>query len=114
VAQPATTFTGTATTGTVTGLTPGQPYTFTVAAKGLLGTNVLYRVNAGGPAVAATDGGPNWSDDSVDTALHNTPAVRLQQPARLPPSTRRSRPERRQPCSTPSDSTRVSRATAGR
>ncbi len=71
-AQPATTFTGTATTGTVTGLTPGQPYTFTVAAKGLLGTNVLYRVNAGGPAVAATDGGPNWSDDSVDTALHNT------------------------------------------
>ena len=72
VAQPATTFTGTATTGTVTGLTPGQPYTFTVAAKGLLGTNVLYRVNAGGPAVAATDGGPNWSDDSVDTALHNT------------------------------------------
>jgi len=72
VAQPATTFTGTATTGTVTGLTPGQPYTFTVAAKGLLGTNVLYRVNAGGPAVTATDGGPNWSDDSVDTALHNT------------------------------------------
>ena len=72
VAQPATTFTGTATTGTVTGLTPGQPYTFTVAAKGLLGTNALYRVNAGGPAVTATDGGPNWSDDSVDTALHNT------------------------------------------
>jgi len=43
-----------------------------VAAKGLLGTNVLYRVNAGGPAVTATDGGPNWSNDSVDTALHNT------------------------------------------
>ena len=72
VAQTSTTFTGTATTGTVTGLTPGQPYTFTVAAKGLLGTNVLYRVNAGGPAVTATDGGPNWSNDSVDTALHNT------------------------------------------
>jgi len=67
VAQPATTFTGTATTGTVTGLTPGQPYTFTVAARGLLGTTVLYRVNAGGPAVTATDGGPNWSDDSAAT-----------------------------------------------
>jgi len=73
VAQTATTLTGTATTGTVTGLTPGQPYTFTVAAQGWLGTNVLYRVNAGGAAVAAGDGGLAWSDDSAaDNPLRNS------------------------------------------
>lgn len=53
VAQTPQTFTGTATTRTVTGLTPGTAYTFTVAARGTLGTNVLYRVNAGGALVAA-------------------------------------------------------------
>ena len=33
-------------------------------------TNVLYRLNAGGPALAAVDGGPAWSAD--DGALRNT------------------------------------------
>ena len=31
-------------------------------------TNVLYRVNAGGGAVSATDAGPDWSDDSGSTS----------------------------------------------
>ena len=36
-------------------------------------TNVLYRVNAGGPAVPSQDGGPDWSDDSApDSALRNS------------------------------------------
>ena len=30
-------------------------------------TNVLYRVDAGGPAIAATDGGPDWTADATDT-----------------------------------------------
>ncbi len=29
-------------------------------------TNVLYRVNAGGPLIAATDGGPDWAADATD------------------------------------------------
>ncbi|MBX2854878.1 MAG: cadherin-like domain-containing protein, partial [Rhodobacteraceae bacterium] len=29
---------------------------------------VLYRVNAGGPSIEATDGGPNWSADLAETA----------------------------------------------
>lgn len=73
VAQTPQTFTGTATTRTVTGLTPGTAYTFTVAARGTLGTNVLYRVNAGGALVAAIDGGPDWSaDDGTTNPLRNS------------------------------------------
>jgi PKD repeat protein len=35
--------------------------------------NVLYRVNAGGAQVAATDGGPNWvADNSSTSPYHNT------------------------------------------
>jgi len=30
-------------------------------------TNVLYRVDAGGPAIAATDNGPNWISDQSNT-----------------------------------------------
>ena len=30
-------------------------------------TNVLYRVDAGGPTIAATDGGPDWTADASDT-----------------------------------------------
>src|SRR5690606_8639906 len=29
------------------------------------GDVILYRVNAGGPTIAATDGGPAWSEDRV-------------------------------------------------
>ncbi|MFE2614660.1 malectin domain-containing carbohydrate-binding protein [Micromonospora chalcea] len=37
-------------------------------------TNVLYRVNAGGSSVAATDGGPDWAADtnSSPSPYHNT------------------------------------------
>ncbi|MDG4750149.1 malectin domain-containing carbohydrate-binding protein [Micromonospora sp. WMMD718] len=37
-------------------------------------TNVLYRVNAGGPVVAAADGGPDWAADtgSSPSPYHNT------------------------------------------
>ena len=29
-------------------------------------SNILYRVNAGGPAIQATDNGPDWADDSAN------------------------------------------------
>ena len=35
-------------------------------------TNVLYRVNAGGGAIASIDNGPDWADDSGSSSLHNT------------------------------------------
>ncbi|MEU8188459.1 malectin domain-containing carbohydrate-binding protein [Micromonospora carbonacea] len=37
-------------------------------------TNVLYRINAAGPAVASTDDGPDWSADTADapSPYHNT------------------------------------------
>lgn len=35
--------------------------------------NVLYRVNAGGPTVGATDNGPDWAaDDSTDSTVRNS------------------------------------------
>ncbi len=67
VAQPAQTFTGAATTRTVTGLTPGATYTFKVAATNLSGSEVLYRVNAAGPTLPALDDGPPWAADSAET-----------------------------------------------
>ncbi|MER7073569.1 PKD domain-containing protein [Terrabacter sp. NPDC000476] len=38
---------------------------------GATSTNVLYRVNAGGGAIAAIDNGPDWADDSGSSPLHN-------------------------------------------
>jgi hypothetical protein len=36
-------------------------------------TNVLFRVNAAGPALASLDGGPDWAADTASTStLHNT------------------------------------------
>jgi hypothetical protein len=40
---------------------PGNVYQAGRAAQ----TEVLYRVNAGGPAIPATDGGPDWAGDSA-------------------------------------------------
>ncbi|WP_375433283.1 fibronectin type III domain-containing protein [uncultured Friedmanniella sp.] len=72
-AQTPQTFASTATTQTVTGLTPGTAYTFRVAATNLSGTNVLYRVHAGGVQVAANDGGPDWAaDNTVTNPLRTT------------------------------------------
>lgn len=34
-------------------------------------SNVLYRVNAGGPAIGAVDAGPDWEDDSSSGGYHN-------------------------------------------
>jgi hypothetical protein len=45
---------------TTTATLPGNVYAAGVPAP----TNVLYRVNAGGPALAATDAGPDWAEDS--------------------------------------------------
>ncbi|MCI4064959.1 malectin [Micromonospora sp. R77] len=45
---------------TTTATLPGNVYRAGVPAP----TNVLYRVNAGGPALAATDSGPDWAEDS--------------------------------------------------
>jgi hypothetical protein len=35
-------------------------------------TNVLYRVDAGGPAIQATDAGPNWQADQTDPSPYRT------------------------------------------
>ncbi|GAA1621906.1 malectin domain-containing carbohydrate-binding protein [Catellatospora bangladeshensis] len=50
---------GTAPHATTTATLPGNVYQAGVPVP----TNVLYRVNAGGGAVAATDGGPDWAAD---------------------------------------------------
>ena len=49
---------------------PGNVYQAGRAAQ----TEVLYRVNAGGPAIPATDGGPDWAADSEasPSPYHNT------------------------------------------
>ena len=49
-----------------------NPATFTINVEWAAGT-ILYRVNAGGPAVAAVDSGPAWAEDSLGSpsALHN-------------------------------------------
>ncbi|WP_431943584.1 malectin domain-containing carbohydrate-binding protein [Micromonospora marina] len=49
---------------------PGDVYQAGRAAQ----TEVLYRVNAGGPAIPATDGGPDWAADSATapSPYHNT------------------------------------------
>ncbi len=57
---------GSAPASTTTAALPGNVYE-----AGQLptsnNTNVLYRVNAGGPALAATDNGPDWLADQSDT-----------------------------------------------
>ena len=51
------------------GSLPGNVY---VGAP-LAATNILYRVNAGGAAIASVDEGPDWAADNTTTsALHNT------------------------------------------
>ncbi len=73
VAQTPQTFVGTATTQTVTGLTPGTAYTFRVAAQNASGATSLYRVNAGGPTVTALDGGLDWAaDNSASSPYYGT------------------------------------------
>ncbi|MET8833974.1 malectin domain-containing carbohydrate-binding protein [Micromonospora sp. NPDC004540] len=49
---------------------PGNVYQAGRAAQ----SEVLYRVNAGGPAIPATDGGPDWAGDSATapSPYHNT------------------------------------------
>jgi PKD repeat protein len=50
---------------------PGAVYL--AGATGTGTTNVLYRVNAGGPAVQAIDGGPDWAaDDSDPSSVRNS------------------------------------------
>ena len=61
-----------------TGSLPGNVY---VGAP-LADTNVLYRVNAGGSAVASTDSGPDWmSDTGNSNPYHNTGSTTATQPA---------------------------------
>ncbi|MFU8873295.1 malectin domain-containing carbohydrate-binding protein [Micromonospora sp. SL4-19] len=61
---------GNAPHSTATKGLPGNVYQAGRAAK----TEVLYRVNAGGPALTATDGGPDWAGDSATapSPLHNS------------------------------------------
>ena len=53
-----------------TGSLPGNVYIASPNAN----ASVLYRVNAGGAAIVATDGGPDWAVDTTATpsSLHNT------------------------------------------
>src|SRR5262249_43442962 len=54
---------------TSAGSLPGNLY----IASPFSASDVLYRVNAGGAAVASTDGGPDWvSDNSATSPFHNT------------------------------------------
>jgi PKD repeat protein len=56
---------------TTTGPLPGTVYLGGSRAVGT--TNVLYRVNAGGPAIQSLDGGPDWSaDDGSSSTLRNS------------------------------------------
>ncbi len=50
--------------------TDTEPFTLTVDPGPTGGAEVLFRVNIGGPLVAATDGGPDWA---VDTAANPYP-----------------------------------------
>lgn len=60
---------GYTTASKASGSLPGNVY---VGAP-LTATNVLYRVNAGGAAIAAVDGGPDWvSDNGATSPYHNT------------------------------------------
>ncbi|MBS2936688.1 PKD domain-containing protein [Nocardioides sp. J2M5] len=57
------------TASTASGSLPGNVY---VGAP-LAASNVLYRVNAGGAAIASTDNGPDWAADNGTTStVHNT------------------------------------------
>ena len=52
-----------------TGSLPGNVYIGSPTAR----SNVLYRVDAGGAAVAATDSGPDWAaDNGASSTFHNT------------------------------------------
>ena len=60
---------GSNTASKSTGSLPGNVY---VGAP-LAATDVLYRVNAGGAAVASVDSGPDWvADNGTSSTLHNT------------------------------------------
>ncbi|WP_158604491.1 PKD domain-containing protein [Nocardioides mangrovicus] len=53
---------GTQLASTATGKLPGTVYLGRYASNSP--TNVLYRVDAGGPAITSSDGGPDWAADS--------------------------------------------------
>ena len=64
-------YTGGATLAATT--TPTLPGSLFLGGKApVSGATVLYRVNAGGPAIPAVDGGPVWADDSGDTSPYRT------------------------------------------
>jgi PKD repeat protein len=74
---------GTTVPRPATGTLPSTVYQLG-ASGSALGSPVLYRVNAGGPQVQATDGGPNWAADtsatpspflSGDTATESWPTI---------------------------------------
>jgi len=76
------------------GQLPGTAYLGRLASNGP--TNVLYRVDAGGPQIAASDGGPNWAEDDAAQA---SPFVNTGNVADYAPITNRNA---NVPASTPS------------
>src|SRR4051812_19200133 len=79
---------------TSVGQLPGTAYLGRLASNGP--TNVLYRVDAGGPQIAASDGGPNWAEDDAAQA---SPFVNTGNVADYAPITNRNA---NVPASTPS------------
>lgn len=59
---------GTETAAKTTGSLPGHVYVGAPVAA----SNVLYRVNAGGPAIPSTDAGPDWAADTATTSAVRT------------------------------------------
>jgi hypothetical protein len=72
---------------TATGQLPGTVYLGRLAANG---QSNVYRVDAGGPEIDATDGGPNWSEDD------GAQPERVPQPAEQHGRLRSRRPPERQ------------------
>ncbi len=68
---------------THTGICPA-PSTSAVR-KSTAPTNVLYRVDAGGPAIQALDGGPDWAATTATRARTATPAATRPTGAPAPP-----------------------------
>ncbi|GAB3560771.1 hypothetical protein GCM10027344_14110 [Spelaeicoccus albus] len=58
---------GSKSASTATGTLPGSLFLAGTQAKSA-NSNVLYRVNAGGPAIQAVDNGPDWTADTAATS----------------------------------------------
>jgi PKD repeat protein len=63
---------GTAVAASTTPALPGNVFLGGAPAPRVDPASVLYRVNAGGPALTATDGGPDWTGDTGSSSPYRT------------------------------------------